>query len=158
MNGLQGVAHGLAELGDLEAGVGGVPAAVVEEIADIVGLEDLDQALVFGPVVLQAFQLVTAGAKGARGGGQQAANSRLALLAGVYQVLAQRADNAVAAGVYLADAIPVLPGGLDHATGGGIDYGGDSTGLGVKSVLLRHGRRPLVCGQIHGARVCGRAT
>jgi len=43
---LIGLAHGFAELRDLEAGVGRVAAAVVEEVADVVRLEDLDQALV----------------------------------------------------------------------------------------------------------------
>ena len=47
------------------------------------------------------------------------------------QVLAQRADNAVATGEHLADLVAVLAGGLNHAAGRGVDDGGDGVGGGV---------------------------
>ena len=46
VDGLHRVAQLLGQLRDLEAGVGRVAAAVVEEVADVVRLEDFDQALV----------------------------------------------------------------------------------------------------------------
>ena len=140
MDGLQRVAHRRTQLRDFEAGIGGVAAAVVKEIADIMGPEYLDQPLVFGPVLFQAFQFVAAGAEGAGGRGQQPANRGAALLAGVDQVFSQRTYDAVAPGVDLADPVLVFPGGFDDAAGGGIDDGGDATGLGVKGVFLRHRR------------------
>ena len=43
VNGLDGVTHLFGQLRYLEAGVGRVTPAVVEEIADIVGLEHFDE-------------------------------------------------------------------------------------------------------------------
>ena len=57
----------LGELRDLEAGVGGVAAAVVEEVADVVGLEDLDEPLVLAAAVFEALELVAARPEGAGG-------------------------------------------------------------------------------------------
>ena len=50
-------------LGDLVAGVHGVVSAVVAEIADIVLLEDLKNALVIGIVFIRVLDLVAAGAR-----------------------------------------------------------------------------------------------
>ena len=47
VDGLDRVAHFFRQLGNLQAGVGGVAAAVVEEVADVVGLEHFDQPFVF---------------------------------------------------------------------------------------------------------------
>ena len=67
MNSLDRVAGGARQLRYLEAGVGGVTTAVVEEVADIMGLEHLDQPLVLGSVFFEALQLVAAGTESARG-------------------------------------------------------------------------------------------
>ena len=53
VDGLHRIAHAFGQLRDLEAGVGGIAAAVVEEVADVVRLEHLDQALVFALVLFQ---------------------------------------------------------------------------------------------------------
>jgi len=50
----------------LVTGIGGVAAAVVEKITDVVRLEDLDQALVLALVFLEALELETAGSEGSR--------------------------------------------------------------------------------------------
>ena len=55
------------QLGNLIAGIGGIAAAVVEEVVDVMGLEDLDQPLVLTLVLFQALELVTAGTESARG-------------------------------------------------------------------------------------------
>ena len=98
----------LGELRHLEAGVGRVVAAVVEEVADVVRLEHLDQALVLRAVVLEPLQLVAAEPNAPPGVWRSAAIAAARLLAGVDQVFGQRADDAVAAGVDLADAVLVL--------------------------------------------------
>src|SRR5690606_1414556 len=59
------VAHALADLGNLVGGVLGVAAAVVEEVADVVGLEHFHQTLVFAFVFLEGTQLVAAGTESA---------------------------------------------------------------------------------------------
>jgi hypothetical protein len=63
MHGLDRIPHLLGELGDLVAGICGVTASVVEEVTDIVGLEDLDQALVLAIVGVLDLVLVTGGAE-----------------------------------------------------------------------------------------------
>ncbi len=138
VNGLQRVAHGLAELGNLQAGVRRVAATVIEEVANIMGAKHLDEAFVLGAVFLQAFQLVPTGAEGARGRAQQAANCRGCFLAGVYQILAQGADYAVAARVHFADLFAIFPCGFNNTTSRGIDDGGDAARLGIEGILYRH--------------------
>ena len=136
------IAQGLADLRDLERGVHGVVAAVVEEIPDVVRFEDLDEALVFGAVLLEALQLEARRAEGARRGVLQPADGGGALLAHVDEVFREGADDAVPAGVDLADVLRLLHRGLDDTRRGGVDDGGDTARLGVKSVFpdrLFHG-------------------
>ena len=57
------IAHLLHILGDLVAGVHGVVAAVVEEVADIVLLEYLQDALVIGVIHIGVGQLIAAGSQ-----------------------------------------------------------------------------------------------
>ena len=59
----QRIAERLRDLRHLEAGVGGVVAAVVEEVADVVRAEHLDQALVLRAALLEALELVAARAE-----------------------------------------------------------------------------------------------
>jgi hypothetical protein len=90
----------VGELRDLQARVGGVAAAVVEEVADGVRLEDFDQALVLRRVVFELLQLVACRAEGAGRCVAQRADRGRGLLARVDQVLGQGADDAVPACVY----------------------------------------------------------
>ena len=87
-----------------------------------------------------ALELVAAGAEGAGGGVAQRGDGGVGLLAGVDEVLGERADDAVAAGEHGADGVGVLAGRLDDPAGGGVDDGGDPAGLRVEGVPLGHGR------------------
>jgi hypothetical protein len=138
VDGLQWIAERLRQLAHLEAGVGRVAAAVVEEVADVVRLEDLDQALVFAPVLFQRLELVPAGAEGAGGRGAQRRDRLGRLQAGVDQLFGQRAEDAVAAGVDGADAIGMPARGFDHAAGGGVDDRSDAAGLGIEGIEEGH--------------------
>ncbi len=99
------------------------------------GPEHLDEALVFGTVLLQALELIAAGAERAGRGITQRGDRPLALPAGIDQVLGQRADDAVAAGVDIADPVPVLPGRLDQAAGRGVDDRRHPAGLCIERIL-----------------------
>jgi hypothetical protein len=131
------VAHLVADLRDLVGGVHRVVAAVIEEVADVVGAEHLDQALVLHAVLLEVLQLVARRAERARGGPPQRADRRRVLLADVDQVLGQRPDDAVAAGVELSDPAAVPAACIDYACRGGVDHGGDTAGLCVEGIGLR---------------------
>jgi len=137
----EGVAHLGSDLRDLVGSVGRVVAPVVEEIADVVRLEDFDQALVLGLVFLQAFQLVAARSKSTAGRMAQGPDCRRRFLGRVDEVLGKRADNPVASGVDLADVAAVLTRRFDDAAGGGVDGGGNPAGLCVKGVLSGHKSR-----------------
>ena len=139
VDGLDRVAHGLGQLGDLQAGIGAVAATVVEEVTDVVGLEHLDQTLVLGTVVLDALELVAAGAEGTARRVAQRGDVLVAFLADVDQVFGQGTDDAVVTGIQLADLVAVFTSGFDDATGTGVDDGGNATGLGVEGIVLGHG-------------------
>ena len=66
-------------------------------------LEHLKKPFILGRVFLQTFQFVAAGAESTCGRCQQPVNGGGAFLAGIDQVLLQRANDAVAASVDLAD-------------------------------------------------------
>jgi hypothetical protein len=104
------------------------------------GLEDLDETLVLGAILLQPLELVTAGPESTGGRMPQGSDRRIGFLAGIYQILGQGADDAVTAGIDSADAIPVLSGGFNQSAGAGIDHRGDAAGLGIKGILaVTHG-------------------
>ena len=137
---LHRIAQRLAELADLQAGVGAVAAPVVEERADVVRAKDLDQTLVLRAVLVEALELVTAGAERPSGRVAQRGDRGIGLLRRVDQVLGQRADDAVASRVDLAEVLRVLARRLDHALRRYVDHGGHATGLGVEDIA-RHGTR-----------------
>ena len=148
------VAELLAHLRDLVRGVHRVVAAVVEEVADVVGLEDLDQPLVLGAVLVEALELEARRAESAGGRVLEALDRRLVLLRAVDEVLMQRADDAVAAGVDLADVLRIPGRGLDDPRRRGVDDGGDAARLGVEGVAgggTGGLRRGLAAGLFHGA-------
>ena len=135
---LDRIAKLVAQLRHLETGVGRVPAAVVEEIADVMGPEDFDQPLILGEIRVEALQLVAARPERPTGGVAQRGDGRVRFSRCVDQVFGERADDAVAAGVYLADPVRMLARRLDHALRRDIDDGGDPARLGVERVT-RHG-------------------
>ena len=134
VDGLQRVVHGFGQLADLEAGVRRVATAVVEKVADVVGFEDFDQALVFDLVGFQRLELEAARAKRTRWRLAQRGDVAGGFFAGVDQVFGQRADDAVATGIHLADFVFVQTRGFNHAAGRGVDDRGDAAGLGVEGV------------------------
>ena len=151
---LQRIAHRLRQLADLEARVGRVAAAVVEEPGDVVGAEDLDQPLVLAPVLVERLQLVAARAERAGGRRPQGADRRRRLLAGVDQLLGERADDSVPARVDVGDDVAVRARRLDDAARRGVDDGGDSARLGVERVLpcFRSGHARLILPRVRARR------
>ena len=116
------------ELADLVAGVHAVVAAVVEEVAHVVLLEDLQDALVVGVVHIGVGQLIAAGTQ--RGGrGVLHVGKLLGIfLAHVDQVVVQHALDAVQRAQDLGDVL-ILQRGLDRAVGGSVDDGAGAAGL-----------------------------
>ena len=111
---------------DLVGGVLGVVAADVEEVADVVGLEHLEQPVhVLGGLLrlLLEINLVAAGAQ--RGGGRVAAGPRwsaLLLVVDVNEFLVEDAEDAVGAAVDFLDAL-VPARFLNDAGQAGVDDG-----------------------------------
>src|SRR5579883_1631817 len=134
-----GIAQRLPYLRYLERGIHRVVATVVEEIADVVRAEDLDQPLVLRAVLVDPLQLEAGRPEGAGRGVLEPADDGGTLAAEVDQILRQGADDAVASGVDLADVARPAHCGLDDPAGRGVDDGGDTAGLGIERVLL--GRR-----------------
>ena len=93
----------LGQLGDLVGGVLGVVAPDVEEIADVVGLEDLDHAL----EVLLLLELVAAGPEGRPGRVAQGPDLLLRLRGQVDDVLLEDAQDPVEAAVNFLDGLVV---------------------------------------------------
>src|SRR5690606_5126692 len=108
-----------------------IAAAVVNEVADIVGAKHLDQAAIFLRTLFDALQLVAHRAEGAARRVAQRRDRPGRLLARVDQLLAQRADDAHPAGQHLADAIAPRAGRLDDGAGRGIDDSRDAARLGI---------------------------
>src|SRR6202035_2740455 len=115
-------------------GIHGIVAAVVEEIADVVRAEYVDQALILRAILIEPRQLVAGRPEGAARRVAQGADGGAALLAGVDQVLGQGADDAVPAGINFADSAAMAARGFYQAAGGSIDDGGHSARLCVESV------------------------
>ena len=127
------VAELIADLGHLVSGVHRVVAAVVEEVADVVRLEYFDEALVLGAILLEALELVARGPECARRRVSQSFDSGAGFLAAVDEVFGERADDAVAARIYLVDELR-LHRGFDDARGGGVDDRRYAARLSIKRV------------------------
>ena len=147
-----GVAELTPKLRHLVRGVHRVAAAVVEEIADFVRLEDLDQPLVLGAVLLEALELVARRTERAAGRVTQARDRFGALGRRVDHVLGQRAEDPVHARVDLAELSLVLARRLDHAARARVDDGRDAARLRVEHVLLHGFSVRLLNGEL---RACG---
>ena len=135
MHGLDRIAQALGQLGNLETSIRGVTAPVIKEVADIVGLEDLDEPFVLRAILLETLQLVPAGSERARGRVPKSRNGRWLFTTGVDQVLGQRSNNPVAPGQDFANPAPVFLCGFDHPTGRGIDHRGHPAGLRVEDIF-----------------------
>ena len=122
------IAHLLHILGDLVAGVHGVVAAVVEEVAHIVLLKNLQNALIIGIVHIGVGQLIAAGAQGGGGGVLEQVQLRGVLLGHVVQLVLQNALDAVGGAQHPGDAVR-LQSGLDDALSAGVNDGGGASGL-----------------------------
>ena len=110
------------ELGDLVAGIHGVVAAVVEEVADVVLLEHLQDLDVVGLVHIGVGQLVAAGAQRGGGGVLQEAQLLGILQPHIEQAVSQHALDAVLRAQHLRDGAG-LQRRVDDAVGAGIDDG-----------------------------------
>ena len=115
-------------LGNLVAGVHGVVAAVVEEVADVVLLKDLQDALVVGVVHIGIGNLIAAGAQGGGGGVEHIGKLRGIFLVHDHELIVQDALDAVEGTVDLGDVF-VLQAGFDDAVGGAVDDGRRTAGL-----------------------------
>ena len=122
------VADGLHVLVDLVAGVHGVVAAVIEEVADIVLAEHLEDALIVGVVLGGIGDFIAAGAE--RGGGRILQQRQLLgiLQPHIKQAVVQHALDAVLRAEHLRDGAG-LERRVDHAVCAGIDDGRGAAGL-----------------------------
>ena len=137
------IANLLHILGDLVAGVHGVVAAVVEEIADIVLLEDLQDALVIGVVHIGVRHLVAAGAQSGGGSILQQLQLGGVLLSHVEQPVIQHALDAVL-GTQNAGDIGILQGSVNDTVDTGIDDGSRTAGLADDTCAFQfaHEKKP----------------
>ena len=109
-----GITEVSRDLGDLEAGIRRVAAAVIEEVPNLLCLEHLQQPVIGRAVVLKAGQLVACGAEGASRGMRELRDSGSRLLARVDQLFQQRAEDAMTARVDCADLRRILARCLNH--------------------------------------------
>jgi hypothetical protein len=116
-------------------GIHRIVAAVVEEVSNVVRAEYLDQALILSAILVQAGELVARRSEGAPRGMAQGADRRRTLQAGVDQILGQRTDDAVAAGIDLGYLVAVLARRFYQSAGGGVDDGGHASRLRVERIL-----------------------
>ena len=122
------VAHLLHILGNFVAGVHGVVAAVVEEVAHIVFFENLQDTLVVGVVLVGVRNLIAAGAQLGGGGVEQQLQLLGVLLAHVVQLVVEHSLDAVSRSVYGGD-VGTVQSGADDSVGAGVDDRGGAAGL-----------------------------
>ena len=123
-----GIAHLLHILGNFVAGVHGVVAAVVEEVADIVFLKNLQDALVIGVICVRVSDLVPAAAQGRGRGVLEKLQLCRILLVHHKQLIVQDAHNAVGRTVDFGDTVRIQAG-ADGAVCAGVDDGSGAAGL-----------------------------
>ena len=122
------VAHFLHVFADFVAGVHGVVSAVVEEIADVVLFENLQDALIVRIVHVRVLHLITAGAQGGGRSVFQQLQLGGVLLAHVEQTVVQHTFDAVLRAQDAGDT-GVFQSGADDAVGAGVDDRSGPAGL-----------------------------
>lgn len=122
------VALPLHELADLVAGVHAVVAAVVEEKADVVLLEDLEEPLVVGGILVVILELVSGRAERGRRSVLQKLQLIHIFLADVVELLLQNADDAVLRAVHRGDVL-LLQRLDENARRTAVDDGGRTPAL-----------------------------
>ena len=122
------VARFLHVFADFITGVHGVVAAIVEKVANVVFLENLQNTLIIGVIQIRVLHLITAGAQGGRRSIFQQFQLGGVFLAHVEQPVVQHAFDAVLRAQNAGD-VGVFQSGADDAVGAGVDYGSGAAGL-----------------------------
>jgi hypothetical protein len=121
-HGDQLVVHLAGEAAELRRRVHRVVPADVEEVADVVRPEDLEDPLVVGPAGVEVLQLVPATAEGAAGRALQPVDLGRVFLRQVVQVLLEHAEDAVQRPVDAGEDLRGRQGRLNHPAGAGVDH------------------------------------
>ena len=135
------VADLLHILRDLVAGVHGVVAAVVAEVAHVVLLEDFENALVVSVVDVGVGNLIAAGAERGRRRIGQAVELCAVFFIHAQKLIVQNALDAVVCAVDLRDAL-CIERGADDAVGTGIDNRRRTAGLTDDQGTFQHKINP----------------
>ena len=118
----------LHELGNLVAGVHGVVATVVEEVAHVELLEGLQKLLVVGRIHIRVLHLVAAGAQSRGGGELQQLKLHRVFHAHVVKLAVEHATDTVG-GTQHAGNLRSVKSSLDSAQNAGVNHSGRTAGL-----------------------------
>ena len=122
------IAHRCHIAADLVAGIHGIVSAVIEEIADVILFEDLQDAFVVLVILFRICHLVAAGAEFGRGGMQKKAQFFGILFIHDIKLVIQDTLNAVGRPINLRN-LRGIQRSTDHAVGTGVDDGSGTAGL-----------------------------
>src|SRR6476660_5182636 len=114
------IANCRAHLADLVGRVLRVSTAVVEKESNVMSFENLDQALVLRPVLLNRSELVPTGPERSTWRMSERSDRGFGVQTRIDQIFSQRADDAVAAGIHLTNLLRTLARSLQHAAGRGV--------------------------------------
>src|SRR5258706_7326698 len=101
-----------------------------------------DQALVLHAVLVNRPELVATGSERGTRGMFERGDRGVRLNASIDQIFSQRADDAIAPGIYLANLLWMLACSLQKTTGGSVDNCANAARLGIKCILTGHGQLP----------------
>jgi hypothetical protein len=99
-----------------------ITPTIVEEEADVMCTEHLDQALVLRAVLVKRPQLVTARPKRSTWRVFESGDRRSRFKVGINQIFSQGTEDAISASVDLSNLVGILVGDLQQATGRGVDH------------------------------------
>ena len=116
------------EAADLGTGIHRVVAAIIEEIANIILLENLQNALIIGFIHIRIGNFIAAGAQFRGRGIKQQLQLLGILLTHVVQLIVQHAFDAVGHSINGSD-IRAVQCGANNAVCAGVDDGGGTAGL-----------------------------